>query len=288
MKFSDITAAVREAWQFAWPPLVACLVAYYVADFLYPSGVTRVTGTLRSSATSVGSSLSVFKEIIEPFGLTTLVPFVGLVFVITFLFLVNTAAMVWSSELPPYLSYRPDRLLFDRMGEKEKVLLFRRYPTAQHFNAAYYMALEEHKAKGLPLRNSRATTYYQFHNFIKFAVAIALVTFVIAVRNREVTFGLFAKMLVVGAGATVLWGVGFVGLLYEQEQQFSREWAAVRAELQADASKLLEKEITAEERLKIREPIVGRWWRLYAFDPYRVTWFKNTFLDPPRGSERPE
>lgn len=286
MKFSDITAAVHDAWQFSWPPVVACLVAYYIVAFLYPAGLRAAIGRVRSVLSASRGSVSDLREAIQPFGLTTLIPFVALVFVIAFLYLMNMAAMGWSSELPPYLSYRPDRLLWDRMGEKEKVLLFRKYPTAERFDRAYYMGFEEHRAKGSRDSGpSRAENYYKLQNFTKFAAAVALLTVVVAARRRELSVRLLGKASLLLVAAAAIWTVGLVGLLYQQEQQFVQDWTAVRSDLQTDASKLLEKEITAEEKARIRESASGPWWQLYAFDPYRVDWIKRTFFEKQRAPE---
>src|SRR5262249_30938484 len=167
---------------------------------------------------------------------------------------------------------------FNRMGDKEKVLLCRKYPIAENFHIAYHMALDEHRAKGRGTGSSRAANYYTLHSLIKFAVAVASLTVIIAASNHEVSLVLLGKAVLLGVVAAAVWTVGLVGLLYEQEQQFLREWAAVRSDLQADALKLLEKEVTPEERVKIYDPIAARWWRLYAFDPYRVDWIKRTFF----------
>jgi len=229
--------------------------------------------------TASNGSVVALREAMQPLGLTSLIPFVALVFVIAFLFLVNTVSMVWSRELPPYLSYQQDRLLFERFGEKEKLILFRKYPTADHFNSAYHMALEEYRAEARNPGPFRTEVYNKLHSLIKFAAVVAILTVAIATRNHDLSLTIIGKAVFTGVIAVVLWTLGLVALLYEQEQEFWRQWSRVRSKLLAESSTLLEKEITDDERHKLNKAVGRRWWRLYAFDPDRVRWFKMTFLD---------
>jgi hypothetical protein len=284
MKFGDITSAVHDAWLFFWPPLLACVIAYSVAIFIYPTGVQGLSTQAGLAVTQYGDSLEEIRKAIEPFGITPLIPLLSLIGLIAFLYLVSIVSMVWSDRLPPHLSYQPERLLIDWITEKEKLLLFRKYPTAEDFNNAFRMAMEDARQKDndQEMLPSRAENYYKLHYFVKFAVAVAGLTLILAARSGDASLDLFGRVLVVAVASAVIWALGLIGLLYAQEQDFYREWSATkRAILQEDTSKLLKKDATPEEEEKLSMVPKGRWWRVYAFDPYRVNWFKRTFLERP-------
>src|SRR5688500_12284669 len=116
MKFSEVTAAIHEAWQFCWPPLLALALAYWVASFVYPVGVTRLLRAMRLTLDHYGSVWGQIRDAIQPFGLTPLVPFIGFVAFIASLFIVNMAAVAWTSTMPPYVSFMPDHLMGNRMN----------------------------------------------------------------------------------------------------------------------------------------------------------------------------
>jgi hypothetical protein len=167
------------------------------------------------------------------------------------------------------------------MSDGEKRVLLRKYPAAASFNAAYYMALNEHKVDSSAPVSNRAELNYKADNFIKFAVLTALVLVIVNIRSGMPMGSQFLKVILLVMLLAPLWCVNFVSLLRNQENQFYDEWGAVRVRLLADSQSLLEKEETEREK-EVLEQLSRdrgrRWWRVYLVDPYSLTWLRYTFL----------
>lgn len=278
MQFSDITKAVHDAWTFSWPPLVMCAIAYLVSRHLNAAGTGRAIESLTANIKAYGVQLDSARSLLEPYGITTLIPIVSAVAVIGFLYILNGPITILASKLPPHVSYSPDTLLSRSMSDQEKLVLLRKYPAANGFNAAYYMALQEHS----PTQTSnRAELNYKIGNFIKFALLAALVLLVVNVIQGVSVGSQLLRFMLLLLLLAPLWCVNFVSLLRNQENQFHHEWAAVRVQLLADSRSLLEKEQSQMEK-EVFEALSRdrgrRWWRVYLFDPHAVTWFRYTFF----------
>jgi hypothetical protein len=282
-KFSAITAAVYDAWQFSWPPVIASAIANVVVSFIYPSGFQNLTHSVVAAIIQYAGSMAEFGTALETLGLKPLIPIVSFVLLIALLYLV-TMIVVWFSNLPPYIAYNPDHLFFHRISDKERLLLFRKYPLAEDFNQAYYMALKDSKKEieHEEFYSSRAANYYQFHNFLKFAVGVICLTVLVAAINHDASLVLLRRAFVLLMIVPFFWVLGLVGLLYAQEQDFNLQGDAIRSLLQADVATLLKKKMTSEEKAKLSRTPTVRWWSIYVFNRYPIYWFKRTFRPLPR------
>src|SRR5207248_4375692 len=112
-----------------------------------PDGTDYFLEMLGTSAKSYGAKLDSIKSLLQPYELTKLVPVISLVLVIGFLYLLNGPIAASVSNLPPHLSYSPDELIGRALSQDERLLLIRKYPTAESFNQAYYLALEGAKVE---------------------------------------------------------------------------------------------------------------------------------------------
>ena len=286
MQFSDLTKAVHDAWSFAWPPLVLCCIAYAISHSLHPDGTLDALRQAVARAREYGLKIEAARALLEPYGLTKLVPVISVVVFVGFMYLLNSPVTVAISNLPPHLSYRPDRLIAESMSENERLLLLRKYPTSRSLNDAYYLALASAKleSKDFP-QTSRPELWYEGQNFLKFAFVVSLVVLVVSLKAGLPIGGQLGKFLLMLLLVTGLWTVSLVGLLYEQEQQFHDEWTPIKLALQKDAVSLLAAPITDEEKTRISNEGGHRWWRVYVLDPYRWTWAMRTFLpsnSPPK------
>lgn len=281
MQFSDITKAIHDAWTFAWPPLVLCLIAYLVARYLNHDLTLQFVSNIFNSLKDYGKQIEGVRDILEPYGLTKLVPIVFAVAVIGFLYILNAPVTVLASKLPPHLSYSPDILLSRSMSEDEKLVLVRKFPAANSFNSAYYMAL---KTYGKPMGENNpsfAEINYKVDNFIKFAAIISLVAAFFFVKNGSSLVGQMLKILMLLVILSPIWAINLLQLLKNQENQFYNEWNDVRVELLKDADKLLESEKDDEEKQIIErasEQRGKRWWRVTVYDPYYIDWLKYTIF----------
>lgn len=280
MQFSDITKAVHDVWTFSWPPIVLLLVIYFVSKYLNSDGTRESLGWLSETAKFYGGRLNELKDILEPYGLTKLIPVISAIAVIGMFYLLNGPVTIVASNLPPHISYSPDIALERSMSEEEKLVLLRKFPTADHFNSAYYMALNSYKPSEEP-KSGRADLNHKIDNFIKFAALTTIILFFINIKFGSPIFSQLGKSLLLITILIPIWGINFTILLKKQEQQFFDEWNTVRVELLKDSKKLIELDASEEETNIInqfRENREKRWWRIYFFDPHFIPWFKYTFF----------
>jgi hypothetical protein len=279
MQFSDITRSVQDAWEFAWPPLVLCVGFYSISRYFNEEATSDLLRSLAAVIKDYGTKLDGVRTVLEPYGLTKLVPIISIVAVIGLMYLINGPLTIAASNLPPYISYQPDRLITQNLSEQERILLVRRYPTTRSLNEAYYLALEGARSEMKEhARSNRAELWYQTQTFLKFALGAALIVLVLSIKAGMPTVGQLWKFFNLSLIVSGFWVVSLTGLLYQQEQQFHDEWRPIKLGLQKDAASVLSAPVTDEERMKIKLESDQRWWRVYVLDPYRLTWLKRTFL----------
>jgi hypothetical protein len=279
MKFSDLTKAIQDAWSFAWPPLVFFIIAYVIAQYFHPNGTNDALRCLVARMKEYGLRLESIRSVLEPYGLTKLVPVISAVVVVGLMHLVNSPLTAVVDNIPPHLTYSPDVLIGQFMSENERLLLLRKYPTAKGMNDAYYLGVESAKAETKNgSANDRVQIWYKVQHFIKFGAAASVILFVASVKGGLPVGPQIAKFAFVLVLLICAWAVSLVGLLYQQEQKFYDEWQPIRLTLQEDATSILATPITDEEKRKIAIDSKRRWWNVNVFNMYRWVWIKKTFI----------
>ena len=278
MQFSDITKTIHDAWKFSWPPLFICGIAYLISYFLNPIGTKNFMLQLTQLLKNYGNEIDQLKNILEPYGLTKLVPVIFLIIFIGFLYLINNPILITASNLPPHLSFSPDILNKNTMSKEEKLLLVRKYPAARHFNIAYCLALHDTK-KGDESFTNRAEIYYKIHDFAKLALVLAIIFSIMNILGGQNLFYQLFKLILIFLVISFVWIFSLVGLLYQQEQQFWDDRRSIQLTIQVDAQSILREPISEEEKEKIKDNNEKKWWRIYFIDTYRFSWIKWTFLD---------
>jgi hypothetical protein len=89
MQFSDITNSINDVWSFAWPLLVICSLAYLIANYTNAGGTSVAIQRIVGTAKEYGSRLNELQTVLEPYGLTKLVPIISALLVIGFMYLLN-------------------------------------------------------------------------------------------------------------------------------------------------------------------------------------------------------
>src|SRR5215475_14338900 len=103
MQFNDIIKAVHDAWTFSWPPIVMCIVLYCIAHYLNAEGTRQTIEIIITLAKSYGTRIENATSILEPYGLTKLIPVISAVLVIGLLYVVNGPVTIFASKLPPHI-----------------------------------------------------------------------------------------------------------------------------------------------------------------------------------------
>jgi putative effector of murein hydrolase len=133
-------------------------------------------------------------------------------------------------------------------------------------------------SKDASYRKNRAETYYKYHNFLKFALAFAVIMLTINIKKRDHFFKQLFKFIIILLVISVIWAANLTVLLYQQEQQFRDDWRTTQLSLQTDASKVLNSPMTDEEKNRMTGDSSRRWWKVYLLDTSRIDWIKRTFL----------
>lgn len=286
MQFSDLTRAVHDAWIFAWPPIVLCAIVFVIARYLSPEVTDEALRQAVIQMREYGRNLDGVRTLLEPYGLTKLVPITCAIIIIGFFYILNGPVTILVSILPPTIVFRPYILFARTSPEQEVLLLTRRYPGAIDVSQAYYFAVNSLNAKSdvgnkdrsTEIGGSRAELWYKTGNFIKFAFLVSLLITIINVRNGLPLVHQMVKLVLIFIVLLVCWMVFLVGYLYQQEQQYHDEWQSLKLMLQDDASNLLLQPVTDEERRNIAFFRREQWWRVDFVDKYRWYWLKQTFF----------
>lgn len=282
MQFSDLTKMAQDIWSFSWPPLAICSIAYFMASYFHPTGTINAFQRTVAKAKKYGRKLESARAILEPYGLTKLVPTISIVVVVSFMFLLNGPVTSLVSNLPPHISYQPDLLIANTMSQPQKLALIRQYPMTRGLGEAYYLALENVKleSKNQPSYNL-AMIWYQVHELLKFAFVFAIIMFLISLNAGLPKGRMFLKLLMVSSVLASLWLVSLTNLLYQQEQELYLESRAVVLSLEKNAPTLMALPMTAEEEEKLDPAFLKRsptWWSIYLYDTHRLRWLQKTFF----------
>lgn len=279
MKFEDIRKTVNDAWEFSWPPILACIGLTLIFQYFYPE-TKNILNNIFIAIQQNGEIIEKFRVALEPYGLSTTIPVASLVIVVAVLYIINNVVLRWFANMPPTLSYQQDVLMKNRVSIDDKVLLLRNYPTAENFGNAYYLAVEEYLGSSQAL--TRSLPYYRAHTFIKFFFIIGLFACIIAFKAGIPVNDIFFKWLLFAFGLIFLWLLVFFWLLFETEQEIMAGWNKIRLGLldEFEDKKDVSLEPTDDEKifLEVTSDVIERWWQVRLLDTYKFMWVKRTFF----------
>lgn len=281
MQFSELTKTIQDAWEFMWPPVIMSLLFYWIAHYLNPEGTQKKIDEITAEIKNYGSRIENLRTILEPYGLTRLVPVVSAVMVVGTLFFINGPLLDLAGKLPPQIDFSPENLIIQSVADEDKYLLLQKYPSALDFTDAFYMAWMEYTKDKSTQIESQAGLNFILDNFIKLLFVYLVGVYIVNLKSGQKFWRLSIKTLIVLLVIAVIWALNFVALLKNQQNQFFGEWAAVRAVLQKDAAALMKEQSAPSEEMLYKMQAgekPEKWWRFYIIDPYEIIWFKQTFL----------
>ncbi|WEW98422.1 hypothetical protein P3T65_01580 [Pseudomonas nitroreducens] len=288
MQFSEITKTVQDVWDFSWPPVITCLIFFWIADSLNEEGARDSLRYLLSQAEAYGQKVESIRIILEPYGLTTIIPFVSLVALIGSFYILNGPLTKLSYLIPPYISFRPFLHLVRGMTEKDKILLIRKYPSTDDITSAYNLADSENKILNPSAYNYSNQLTFKVESFIKLGFIALISMTALNVWSRATPWEITTGFLKVFSILSTLWVLNFTILLWTIQQALWKQWSLIRIKLLIDSPTALDKEPTEAEIYKIQPPYLGssptesRWWKVYFINRIFFEWIKYTFFEDGR------
>lgn len=264
VQFNDITKMVQDIWSFAWPPLAIVVIAYFMAYYFHPQGTNKLLHKIVTNIKKYSKKLEIAHSLIEPYGLTKLVPAISLVVLVACMYLINGPISSLVDNMPPQIHYYPDIVIEKHLSENRQLALLRKYPMADSVSEAYFVALEDVKpnSKTDPA-NKRANIWYQILLLLKFSFLFAIIMFFISIKSGLSLTRQFARLLITLSIITTLWISSCFSLLIEQNQDFYDEERLVVYSLIKDSPSLMAPPITKEEKEKLTPTWFEkdqRWW----------------------------
>jgi hypothetical protein len=265
MNFSQITGAVRDLWDFIWPPVILLCVLTVVCRLLAPELTARVTSRVRSAFTASIGDVSL-RSNLDQFGLGKILPAVAL-FVIVFLLYVSRALVIATGDLiPPTVFYQPDTALARKLSDEEIICLFAVYPNS-NLSRIERLAVEQGKLKQDSDSHWEERSGRMHIGFIttKFVVVWALawaVTEAIATRRILRTLARFVGVVAV----CVLVAFVFLTLyLYSIDQMFFDKAARLQQLLPASRpckAASVPAPVSAALERRLQSKLAREWWHL--------------------------
>jgi hypothetical protein len=281
MQFSDLTKTIQNAWEFSWPPVITGLLFYWIAHYLNPDGAKKKIEEINVKIRDYGSRIETFRTLLEPYGLTKMVPAVSAVIVVGALFFVNGPLLDLAGKLPPHLDFSPENLIIQTISDDDKLLLLKKYPSASDVTDAFYMAWMEYMKDKSSQSDNQAGVNFIIDNFIKLTVVYLAVVYIINLKSKQPFWSQSLKTLIIAVMLAVVWSINFVSLLKNQQNQFLSEWSSVRGAMQKDAAALMKTQEAPSQEIILKMQAnqeQKKWWRFYIVDPYDLQWFQQTFL----------
>lgn len=282
MKLSDITGAVRDLWEFVWPPVVLLTLLLAIAWFIARETSREVVARLRVESTDP-AWLASLKPTLEGLGLTKLLPILGLFTIVFVLYVTRSMVLAAGHLIPPAIYYRSDVVIAKYMSNQELACLWRMFP--RDIGLGNIRELAKKKAP----RESESTSWsrrsvglYGRINATKFLAVWALLLAAVEVTRHKSRGRTIARLFLV-LGVCLFSAVVLLGLyLYTVEQSIHDEIRDLRALifLEGNCSKpdqpssaLSAENLTYLERLQQEA-----WWGFHV-DPWRYgRWIYQNLL----------
>src|SRR5688572_3657760 len=102
MNFAEIKAAVRDLWEFVWPPIVLLIVLVLLARFVAPLRAGRLRERLGGVVDR--EKIAALRAAAEQMGVATALPIATLFVLIFILYITSTTVITFGSMLPPSIT----------------------------------------------------------------------------------------------------------------------------------------------------------------------------------------
>lgn len=276
MKFSDILKAVRNAWAFAWPPVVAVAVVVLIADFVSLFSARAWIGDGLNFIREKLAWLKELRELLGDHGMEKVLQAFAGVLLVVMLYLIKHVVLSIVGMLPPYFETSRARLLLRILPETEAARLFRRYPEADRFSEAFQWAEADYRATlPKPLEDPQPVGEV-VGQLAKLGAVVAILVTIFG----EAAIG---RMLVVILACAVVWFGTAIVMLKDTEARLREHWFQLRKTLLAETSGLKREGLSAEELARVeaeaREANSKRWWQIKFLNHRSLAWMRKNLLN---------
>lgn len=275
MNFQAIIDAIHQAWSFAWPPISFLVISLLIIYFLNPVMALNRFRLVLHHLRTFGTQFKKAQEVLEPFGLTKLIPLISAIIFIFILYLINGPYLTICKQIPPHLGFREGVLVESLTTFQEKVQIIRMYPRCIDFNQAYFLAVAKLLQKDYDLYHLDKIAFYE--RMIGLIKSLIPVTIFFLFYNWKSTLATSNKVIrflcVLGILALSLYGV-IIAHRYHKEMHHKVELNAVRDAL-ADKEWSAISKLTVYEKSKFIDHKYERWYIVYFIASERIEWFKT-------------
>ncbi|OZI06611.1 hypothetical protein BWI93_19215 [Siphonobacter sp. BAB-5385] len=273
MNFQAIIDAIHQAWSFAWPPISFIVISLLIIYFLNPvMALNRFRGVLHHLRT-FGANFKEAQEVLEPFGLTKLIPLISAIIFIFILYLINGPYLTICKQIPPHLGFREGVLVESLTTFQEKIQIIRMYPRCVDFNQAYFLAVAKLLPKDYDLYHLDKIAFYE--RMIGLIKCLIPVTVIFLIYNWKSVLPFWNKVLrfvcVIMTLSLSLYGV-IIAHRYHKEMHHKVEINAIRDVL-ADKPWSSTPDLTSYEKSKFVDHTNERWYIVYFIASERIEWF---------------
>ncbi|HXA18615.1 MAG TPA: hypothetical protein VN380_16595 [Thermoanaerobaculia bacterium] len=126
MNFAQIAAAVKDVWDFLWPPIALIVVLLAITRAVAPK--TNVVLALWLRARLDSEHQARMNEIVDRVGLGKTLAATFIFIGVFALYVTATVSTVVGAAIPPNISYFPDRILARRISDDDAACIWSRYP----------------------------------------------------------------------------------------------------------------------------------------------------------------
>lgn len=276
MKFSDILKAVRNAWAFAWPPVVALAVVFLIADFVSSfstkNSIIEAVGFIREKLIW----LKDVRGLLGEHGMEKVLQGFAGVMTVVALYLIKHVVLSLVGLLPPSLKTSRSDLLLRMLPEKETARLLRRYPGARDFSQAHLWAVAELQSSlPKPLDDPQS-----IGEVVGQLAKLGAVTAVVVTLSSDAAFG---RMLLVLLICAAVWFGTAIAVLRDTEGEVREQWFHLRKALLAETAGLKREDLSTEEVERVDQEIARarshRWWKVRLLDSRALDWIKAHLLN---------
>ena len=299
MDFSGLVKAVREFWDFIWPPVICLAMLVIIARVVAAGTVARIWTWVKIAKPKPESQLAAAKTL-KHFGVDKLVPF-ALAFCLLFaLDMVRATVVMAGDAMSPKLVYPYDIWLAQRANDDRFKCLWMYYgdfPKLSEFQNHMDRTLTEEEARDKNSRLLISMGQWEEQNgkaaasfaACKFFIAWALLWATLEMVKEKTVWKPVSRFLICLAVFLIAGTVFFFRQVWAVDQSESARLAAVEvlmaqkvnkdynfitcSKLSDDMEANFEK-VVGNDRRSLLSDGVRRWWEVRAFDSYYLRWIR--------------
>jgi hypothetical protein len=261
MEFLQVGELLTKAAETVLPPLFGLAAALFIFRLLDPAAFARLAAGFKRLIVH-HHRLRSAREGLEPYGLGWLVPFFTLITFAAVVLTTHYFLALAGDRLPPQVNRDDAYLVPPTIDQSDRLLLVRKYPGADSYQAAYDLSVKAWDLAGKDSLDSSIDYYRRMMRMAKYLAIVALLASIFGLRRAGARVTTLARLLAVLVACAALWAAGLGCYVDGMGNAYQRRWREIRNTLRVEGYSREVPPPTAAELKKMEDGRIRPWWNI--------------------------